>query len=166
MPLYKRRDALRGFLNAQITLLKNNKSPNSDILTPLLQHAAEGLRALDYGEVYGMFAPDNKTGGYTLRKLRMQALGFADLLIKKKYKGSLPVIRTVAGAYGEKADVFRKWRNRSKLLGKTTDPLMKSFRTEISTRRDWDEARTLAELEKVGETYKQRKKDHLLKKHK
>jgi hypothetical protein len=154
------RTELRQFLEKQLALIENSEFPQSTGLESLLQQAVEGLRALDYGEVHALFAPGKKKGGYTLRKLRMRALGFADLLIAKKYKGEDdPAIRTVADAYGEKADVFRKWRTRSKLLGKTTDPLMKSFRTEISTRHDWDKARALAELTKAGETYKQKTKD-------
>jgi hypothetical protein len=130
----------------------------------------EGLAALDYGEVQFLFAPGDKKGSkdgtkpYTLRKLRMRALGFADLLIAKNYRGKEPAIRTVAEAYGEKAGAFRKWRIRPR-LGKTTDSLMRSFREEISTKRDWDEARAMAELKKAGETYKQeRTLAHQLKK--
>ena len=82
----------------------------------------------------------------------MKALGFADLLLAKKYKG--PVIRMVAEAFGVKADRFRKWRNKSPTLGKTSDQLMKSFRQEISKKVDWDENRVLAELHKTAAEYK------------
>jgi hypothetical protein len=157
------RERLRAFLNDQLTLMEDSKSVESSLLGALLEQAAEGLRALDYGEVQSIFVPDDKKGSkdgtkpYTLRKLRMKALGFADLLIAKNYEGDEPAIRTVAGAYGEQAAAFRKWRIRPK-LGKTTDSLMKSFREEISTKHDWDEVRVIAELKKAGETYKREKK--------
>jgi hypothetical protein len=121
----------------------------------------EGLLALNYGESQPMFALSSKNGAkdgtkpYTLRKLRMKALGFADLLIAKKYKKEdAAAIRTVAAAYGQKADTFRAWRKR---LGKATDVHMMSFREEISTKRAWDEAQVLAELNKAGTEYVQQK---------
>jgi hypothetical protein len=162
------RTMVRSFLEK--LLIKNNESLQSvvDDFEPLIRQTAEGLTALDYGEVQDMFTPGDKKGAkdgtkpYTLRKLQMRALGFADLLIARKYK---PAIRTVANAFGVKAATFRKWRNNNPRLGKTTDSLMKSFREEISTKRDWDEAQVLAELKAAGELYKQEKKlAHQLKK--
>lgn len=128
----------------------------------MLRNAVEGLRALDYGESQPMFAPSPKKGvhggtkPYTLRKLRMQALGYADLLIAKKYRGDEPANRTVAGAYGEKTDAFRSWKKR-KSLGKTTDPLMKSFREDVA-KLDWDENHILDELKAAGAKYQEEKK--------
>jgi hypothetical protein len=160
LPLVKnpiRRERLRIFL--ENLLKENSEALQAKNLKPLIQQAVEGLAALDYGEVHALFARGKKRGGYTLRKLRMQALGFADLLIPKNAKGDDdPAIRTVADAYGEHAPAFRKWRTRSKVLGKTADPLMNSFRTEIATRHDWGKTRALAELKKAGETYQKLKK--------
>ena len=90
-----------------------------------------------------MFVPGNKNGShdgtrpYTIRKLQMRALGYADLLIANNYKGKGIVIRTVATAYGPKGDAFRGWR-KSKRLGKTTDQRMKSYREEVAN-LNWDE---------------------------
>jgi hypothetical protein len=126
----------------------------------VLRQALEGLVALDYGEVREMFAPGSKnwsklgTKPYTLRKLQMEALGFADLLIANKFQGEEAAIRTVAEAYGQKADTFRGWRKR---LGKTTDPLMKSFRAEIA-KLDWDEVHVLSHLKKTGAQYQTQEK--------
>jgi hypothetical protein len=163
------RTKLRKFLEKQLALIENSEVPQSGGLETLLRQAVEGLLALNYGESQPLFALNGKNGAkdgtkpYTLRKLRMKALGFADLLIAKKYKGEdAASIRTVADAHGEKAATFRKWRTR---LGKTTDSLMISFREEISRNRDWDNARVMEELEKAGETYKrERKLAHKLKK--
>lgn len=65
--------------------------------------AIEGLVALDYGEIRPIFSPGDKQGShdgtrpYTIRKFRMQALGFADFLIANDHKAA---IRVVADAYG------------------------------------------------------------------
>src|SRR5262249_14909415 len=129
------------------------------VQAPLLRTAIEGLIALDYGETQPMFKPEDRKGShdgtlpYTIRKLKMQALGFADLLKDNNYK---PAIRTVAGAYGTKADAFRGWR-KDKRLGKTADPLMKSFREAIA-KRDWNESQILDELQKAGKYYLAQKK--------
>jgi hypothetical protein len=104
-------------------------------------------KGADELEAFGTTKP------YTLRKLRMQALGFADLLIKNKYKGEAAAIRTVANAYGQHADAFRAWR-KNKRLGKTTDQLMKSFREEVAT-LDWDEIHILDELTRAGAKYQE-----------
>ena len=104
-----------------------------------------------------MFAPGNRRGShdgtkpYTVRKLQMQALGYADLLITNGYKGKDTAIRTVAAAYGKKADAFRGWR-KSKRLGKTTDPVMLSFRAEIA-KLGWDEADVMEALKAAGANY-------------
>jgi len=113
--------------------------------------------ALNYGESQPMFAPSDRKGShdgtrpYTLRKLKMRALGYADLMIANKYKGQEASIRSVAAAYGVKADRFRGWR-KSKRLGKTTDPLMQSFRAEIA-KLAWDEVHVLNALQVAGATY-------------
>jgi hypothetical protein len=126
---------------------------------PVLNEAVESLIALGYGEAQPIFAPAPKkkswygTKPYTLKKLQMMALGFADLLIKKKYKGEHAAIRTVAQAFGIKADRLRGWR-KSDRLGKTTDPSMKSFREKIA-QLDWSEAAVLVELKKTGAEYTQ-----------
>ena len=83
----------------------------------------------------------------------MRALGFVDLLKVNKYK---PANHTVATAYGETTDTFAGWM-KDKRLGKTTDPLMKSFREEIAT-LDWNETQILQMLEKAGQEYKTQKK--------
>jgi hypothetical protein len=133
------RSKLRNFLRKQ-SLSLTDDSPESVNLRNLLERAEEGLVALNYGEVWPIFAPRSKadskdgTKPYTLRKLRMKALGYADLLISNKYKGETTVIRTVAGAYGQKANTFKAWRQK---LGKTTDALMKSFREEV-VNLDWN----------------------------
>jgi hypothetical protein len=130
----KPRTRLRKFLEEQLKLIEKDESSQSNVLKPLLRTAVEGLVALDYGESQPMFLPSAKkrshdgTRPYTLRKLRMQALGFADLLIVNKYKGAEPPIRTVANAYGQKAPTYRAWRKND---GKTTDPRMKLFREEV-----------------------------------
>ncbi len=131
------------------------------VLKPLLRQAVEGLVALDYGEVQTIFAPGKKrtrgygTKPYTLRRLRMKAIGFADLLIAKKHEG--PINRKVAKAFGVKADRFRGWK-KSPTLGKTHDQRMKSFRREVSQKIDWDEKRVLAELDKAAAEYKLQEK--------
>ena len=118
--------------------------------------------ALDYGESQPMFVPGDRNGShdgtrpYTLRKLQMQALGFADLLIANKYKGDPAAIRTVASAYKQSANTFRGWR-KSKRLGKTTDPLMQFYREEVA-KRDWDEGHILDELAVAGEKFREEKK--------
>lgn len=128
--------------------------------TTWLRRAIEGLVALDYGETQPIFTPDDRQGShdgtrpYTIRKLRMQALGFADLLIANNYKPA--PIRTVASAYGETAAAFRGWR-KHKRLGKTTDPLMKSFR-EATAKLDWNESEILDKLKKAGKNYRDEKK--------
>jgi len=128
---------------------------------PLLQMALEGLTALDYGESQPMFACVKKKtsadgfvwydGGkpYTLRKLRMEACGFIDLLIAHKYKGEDPPIRTVAEAYGEYADTVRGWRKKD---GKTSDALMQSYRKHIAS-MPWNEEKVLDRLTQVGGQY-------------
>jgi hypothetical protein len=127
--------------------------------TPVLRLTIEGLVALNYGETQSIFTPDDRQGShdgtrpYTIRKLKMQALGFADLLMANNYK---PAVRTVAAAYGAKADAFRGWR-KDKRLGKTTDPLMKSFREAIK-KLDWNESQILDELQKAGKNYLAQKK--------
>jgi hypothetical protein len=149
------------YLEQQMTAIENDKSSTKKaVLVPLLQQAVEGLVALRYGEVQAIFAPSDRKGSkdgtkpYTLRVLRMKALGFADLLISKDYKGH--VIRTIGGAYGEKAGTVRKWRL-SKRLGKTSDLWMRHFSEEIS-KQHWDEAHVIDELKTTGARYKQEKK--------
>jgi len=151
---------LRKFLEEQIKLIEKGES--SQVHKPLLRKAVEGLLALDYGESQPMFVPDKKRGHdgtrpYTLRKLKMQALGYADLLIAKNYKGKNTAIRTVAEAYGLKADRFRGWR-KSPLLGKTNDPLMKSYRKKIASNLNLDKDHILDELTKAGTKYRQENK--------
>jgi hypothetical protein len=148
----KPRTSLRNFLEGHLKLMEKSESF-------LLRQAVEGLLALDYGESQPMFVPGDRNGShdgtrpFTLRKLRMRALGFADLLIKNKYKGEAAAIRTVANAYGQHAEAFRAWR-KNKRLGKTTDQLMKSFREEVE-KLDWDETHILDELKRAGAKYQE-----------
>src|SRR6266536_527397 len=78
------RDNFRSFLPQQLA------SMTVYVYRPLLISALEGLKALDYGEVQDIFGPRKTTAKgygtkpYTLRKLRMRALGIADLLIAKQ----------------------------------------------------------------------------------
>jgi len=152
------RTRLRRFLENQLVSMEKGESNlQFSVLKPLLRQTVEGLEALDYGEVQTIFAPSKKgTKGYgskpyTLRILRMKALGFADLLISKGHKKQ--VIRLVAGTFGVSAARFRGWR-KSPNLGKTHDQLMKSFRQQISENLDWDENRVVKELEKTAAVYK------------
>jgi hypothetical protein len=152
-------DVLHGFLENQLAFSEHKLVVNKGI-EEVLRQAVEGLKALRYGEVQDIFAPKKKTTHdgtkpYTLRKLRMVANGFIDLLLKKEHED--PVIRKVADAFGEKADTVRGWR-KSKVLGKTRDSLMRSYRKEISERTDWDEKRVLAELNKTGAEYRRQRK--------
>jgi len=109
------RGKLREFLQKQ-SLSLTDDSPESVALRNFLKRAEEGLIALNYGEVWPIFAPRSKadskdgTKPYTLRKLRMKALGYADLLNSNKCKGGSTAIRVVADAYGQKANTFRAWR--------------------------------------------------------
>jgi hypothetical protein len=149
-------DELRKYLEEQLNLIERAE-PSKALL---LRKAVEGLIALNYGESQPMFLLGDKKGSkdgtkpYTLRKLRMEALGYADLLIANGYKGK--AIRTVASAYGQKIYAFKGWR-KSKRLGKTTDPLMKSFREAIS-KLDWIEDHVLAQLTEAGKKYLQEQK--------
>jgi hypothetical protein len=103
---------LHEFLEKQLAEKKGGTLEDS------LRQAVEGLTALKYGEVQAIFTPGKKTGkGYgtkpfTLKKLRMKAIGFADLLIAKKYskKNKGAADRVVAEALGVKADRFRGWK--------------------------------------------------------
>ena len=153
------RTRLRKFLENELKSLKNNSSSEGARLQQLLRQAIEGLVALEYGESQSIFRARSKNGAhdgtrpYTLRKLRMQALGFADLLIKNKYKGKSPAIDTVASAFGVHADAFRVWRKNTR-LGRTTDPVLKSFRAEIAG-QEWDQVSVLAQLMKAGERYQE-----------
>jgi hypothetical protein len=157
MPVVVRIDAavlLRKLLEEQLTRIRKGT-----VREKPLREAVEGLEALMYGEVQDIFAPKKKTTHdgtkpYTLRKLRMRALGFIDLLIAKKHKA---VIRKVAEAFGENADTVRGWR-KSKVLGKTRDLLMQSFRKEISKKMDCDEQRILVKLDKTGAEYRRQEK--------
>ena len=155
------------FLENQLAATKKG-----GMLERSLRQAVEGLIALRYGEVRTIFTPGKKTGkGYgtkpfTLKKLRMKALGFADLLIAKKYakKNKEPVNRMVAGAFGLKTARFKAWK-KNKILGKTRDALMNSFREEIKSKRHWDIDEVLTELHKTAAEYKlQEKLAHKLKK--
>src|ERR1035437_10345667 len=89
----KPRTRLRMYLEGQLKLMEKSESFQGSVFKPLLRQAVEGLVALDYGESQPMFVPGERNGSkdgtrpFTLRKLRMQALGFADLLIKNNYKG-------------------------------------------------------------------------------
>ena len=155
------RRKLCNFLKEQLKLIEKGEiSAESNALASLLRQSIEGLRALKYGESQPMFAPGPKLGSkdgskpYTLRKLKMKALGFADLLIANKYEGEEAAIRKVASAYGQKADAFRGWRKR---LGKTDDKLMNSFRKKIS-KLAWDKDHVLGELQKAGAKYLAEKK--------
>jgi hypothetical protein len=142
--------------------MEKSESNQGSVLKPLLQEAVEGLVALDYGESQPMFVPGDKKGShdgtkpYTIRKLQMQALGFADLLIANNYKGDAAAIRTVASAYGQKADALRGWR-KSKRLGKTTDSVMQLFRQEIA-KLPWDALSVLDALNEAGKKYLEEKK--------
>ena len=88
----KPRTRLSKFLEGQLKLMERSKSSQGNVLKPLLRQAVEGLVALDYGESQPMFVAGDRNGShdgtrpYTLRKLQMQALGFADLLIANNYK--------------------------------------------------------------------------------
>jgi hypothetical protein len=157
----KPRTRLRKFLEGQLELIGKSKSSEGNVLKRLLRHAVEGLVALDYGESQPMFVPGDRNGShdgtrpYTLRKLQMQALGYADLLIANKYKGDHAAIRTVTSAYNQSGNTFRSWR-KSKRLGKTTDPLMQFYREEVA-KRDWDESHILDELTAAGAKYTEEK---------
>ncbi len=148
--------------NFRSLLAKQLASMTVSVYRPLLIRALEGLKALDYGEVQDIFAPQKTntkgygTKPYTLRRLRMQALGIADLLIAKKkakkYKGN--VIGQVARAFGVKTERFKKWRNMDPHLGKTRDQHIKSFREEIAKHIEWDVARVQAKLKDIAADYK------------
>lgn len=147
------RAKFRIFLENQLKAMQGSDSPQAS----LLRVAIEGLVALNYGEAQPIFRPSDIKGlhgtrPYTIRKLKMQALGFADLLKANHYK---PAIHTVATAYGETADVFTGWR-KDKRLGKTTDPVMKSFREETASLA-WDETVILEMLKKAGNKYRMQK---------
>jgi hypothetical protein len=111
------REKFRALLENQLKLMEKSNSPEAR----LLQVAIEGLVALNYGEAHAIYRPSDRKGShdgtrpYTIRKLKMQALGFADLLIANNYK---PAIHIVATAYGETTDTFTNWR-KDKRLGKT-----------------------------------------------
>jgi hypothetical protein len=162
VPVPNLRTRFRWFLERQLTSIeKDESSPQSMVLEPLLRQAVEGLVALDYGEVQTIVAPAKKrtrgygTKPYTLRRLRMKAIGFADLLIAKEGEG--PINRKIAEAFGIKADRFRGWK-KSPTLGKTNDRRMQSFRREISQKIDWDEKRVMAELAETAAEYKLQEK--------
>jgi hypothetical protein len=155
IPVTTPRGKFRILLENQLKLKETSDSPEAR----LLRVAIEGLVALNYGEAQPIYRPSSKKGShggtrpYTLRKLKMQALGFAALLIANDYKSA---IHTVATAYGETADVFVGWR-KDKRLGKTTDPLMKSFR-EKTANLAWDETHILQMLKGAGNEYRWQKK--------
>jgi hypothetical protein len=67
-----------------------------------------------------------------------------------------PADRTVAEAYRVEAGTFRKWKS-NKRLGKTTDPLMKSFREKTAT-IVWDEPQVLERLKRAGRDFRAEKK--------
>jgi hypothetical protein len=125
----------------------------------LVGQALQELRALDYGETQTLFAPEKtKARGYgskpyTLRILRMKALGFADLLIAKKFQPEEGVLRFVANRLNEYAATFRKWRTENQYLGKTTDEHIKSFRQDVANKTEWDIPHILAELDKLATHY-------------
>jgi hypothetical protein len=151
------RTRLRKYLEGQLKLMEKSEFSQR----PLLQEVIEGLVALDYGESQPMFtcgekklAPDNSKWNdglkpYTLRKLRMEALGFIDLLKMHKYKGDEPSIRTVAEAYGEHAASVKGWRKKD---GKTSDALMQSYRKQIAS-MPWSQEKVLDRLKQVGGQY-------------
>jgi hypothetical protein len=150
------RDLLLRFVRKQLKSVKGDS-----LEARLLREAEEGLRALDYGEVQSLFAPRSKaahkdgTKPFTLRKLRMQALGFLDLLIKMKYSGkSGAAVRTVAEAFGYKAAAFRKLQQRKK---KNSDPVMNSFRQHTAS-LNLSVDKILDELKKTGSQYISQKK--------
>jgi hypothetical protein len=126
---------------------------------PLLRAVMEGLVALNYGEAQPVFKPGARKNShdgalpYTIRKLKMRALGFADLLKANNFK---PAISTVAEAYGLSTEAYGAWR-KSKRLAKTTDPLMKSFRAEIA-KLEWNEAEILEKLKSAGADYRAQNK--------
>jgi hypothetical protein len=154
VPVLTPRAQFRIFLENQLKMMQGSNSPQAS----LLRVAIEGLVALNYGETQPIFRPSDIKGShgtrpYTIRKLKMQALGFAVLLKANHYK---PTIHTVATAYGETADVFTSWR-KDKRLGKTTDTVMKSFRDEIANLA-WDQAHILKLLKEAGSEYRWQKK--------
>ena len=148
-----RRGKLLKYLKNQIKTMEKSGSQGNAQIT-LLRRAVEGLEALEYGESQSMFAPGPRKGShdgtkpYTIRKLKMQALGYGDLLIANNYKGKGTAIVTVANAYGQAADAYRGWR-KSRRLAKTTDARMQAFRAQIA-KLPWDEAQVLKSLEKSG----------------
>jgi hypothetical protein len=149
------RARLRHLLEVQLALLAKSGAIDATAQKALLGQAHEGLLALEYGEAQPIFAPRPKgnskdgTRPYTLKKLRMQAIGFGDLLIAKKYKGKEPAIRTVAEAYGRKVETYKAWRKKD---GKTRDQLMQSYRKEIA-QLDLDMEEALVRLTQAGESY-------------
>jgi hypothetical protein len=138
-------------------LLEIQKTPPGYGL--LVSRALQSLRALDYGEVQDLFEPQKTEAKgygskpYTLRILKMKALGIADLLIVKKYNVDQGVLRLVANKLGVPADRFRKWRT-NQYLGKTADQHIKSFRLEIANKVEWNVPRALGELEGIARQYK------------
>ncbi|MGP0084865.1 MAG: hypothetical protein ACLP0B_14720 [Steroidobacteraceae bacterium] len=157
MPIFihPHRVRLRMLLQRQLKLMHKTDTSQAQ----LLQEAIEGLMALEYGEALSIFTPGDRRGShdgtrpYTLRKLKMQALGFADLLIANKYKKA---IHTVAAAFGEEEDTFIGWR-KSKRLAKTADSLMKSFRERVA-KLNWNETEILNQLKQAGKDYRVQKK--------
>jgi hypothetical protein len=155
IPVATPRKKFRILLENQLKLIETSDSPEGR----LLRVAIEGLVALNYGEAQPIYKPSDRKGShdgtrpYTIRKLKMQALGFVDLLIANDYK---PAIHTVATAYGETADALIGWR-KDKRLGKTPDPLMKSFR-EKTANLAWDETHILQMLKGAGNEYRTQKR--------
>jgi hypothetical protein len=154
IPIDAPRKKLRILLEKQLKLMETSNSPEAR----LLRQAIEGLVALNYGEAQAIYTPSDRKGShdgsrpYTIKKLKMQALGLVDLLIDNGYK---PAIHTVATAYGETDDAITGWR-KHKGLGKTTDPLMKSFR-EKTANLAWDETHILEMLKGEGNRYRTQK---------
>jgi len=159
---FRARKEFRMFLEEHLDfVLATSITPKKQALGVLLREAEEAVAALDYGEVQTMFAPAGKKGSkdgtkpYTLRKLRMMALGFIDLLETKGYLEKA-ARRMVAKAHGESVEVVKKWKQ-SKTLGKNRDARMQSFKQKIKA-SNWDKDRVLKELDEVGGKFKSEKK--------
>jgi len=158
----KARSEFREFVEEHLDfVVATSITPRKQALGKLLRQAEDALAALDYGEVQSIFAPAGKKGSkdgtkpYTLRKLRMMALGFIDLLKTKGYLEKT-ARRMVAAAHGESPEVVKKWKQ-SKMLGKTHDTRMQLFRQKIK-KSNWEKDRVLKELNETGEHFKLEKK--------
>src|SRR5262249_16787673 len=120
-----------------------------------LRDALEGLHALSYGEVQPIFAPrktdDQGVTPYSVRKFRIIAVGFVDLLCKKGMKSGKARAKVAAAYCLGRADI-KSWEH-DKDIGKTQDPWMKSFKQKIANSTEWDEVQLNQELAQAGASF-------------